>query len=185
MVFGKRRSLLVKVQDGSGVTTLRFFHFSAAQKNALQTGARITRIETSHGRATRLHGEVDDEPLVVEAGVVVLAAGAANSAAILLGSRDEEHPTGIANSSGLVGRNYMVHNNTHLACIDPRRRNEAQRFHILIDALYENNVKLIAAADAPPEDLYVAGDGAFEFQRTVSRLMEMQSPEYLALDHIA
>ena len=41
VVFGKRRSLLVKVQDGTGVTTLRFFHFSAAQKNALASGARI------------------------------------------------------------------------------------------------------------------------------------------------
>ena len=36
-----------------------------------------------------------------------------------------------------------------------------------------------------PSGLYLEGDGAFEFQRTVSRLMEMQSPEYLALDHIA
>jgi ATP-dependent DNA helicase RecG len=41
VVFGKRRSLLVKLQDGTGVTTLRFFHFSTAQKNALVTGARI------------------------------------------------------------------------------------------------------------------------------------------------
>jgi ATP-dependent DNA helicase RecG len=41
VVFGKRRSLLVKIQDGTGVTTLRFFHFSAAQKNALVAGARI------------------------------------------------------------------------------------------------------------------------------------------------
>lgn len=41
VMFGKRRSLMVKVQDGTGVTTLRFFHFSAAQKDALQTGARI------------------------------------------------------------------------------------------------------------------------------------------------
>jgi len=41
IVFGRRRSLLVKVQDGSGITSLRFFHFSAAQKNALKDGARI------------------------------------------------------------------------------------------------------------------------------------------------
>lgn len=41
LMFGRRRSLIVKVQDGSGVTTLRFFHFSAAQKNALQNGMRI------------------------------------------------------------------------------------------------------------------------------------------------
>jgi ATP-dependent DNA helicase RecG len=41
IVFGRRRSLMVKVQDGTGVTTLRFFHFSAAQKDALANGVRI------------------------------------------------------------------------------------------------------------------------------------------------
>ncbi|MES2606272.1 MAG: OB-fold nucleic acid binding domain-containing protein, partial [Pseudomonadota bacterium] len=41
VMFGKRRSLLVKVQDGTGLTNLRFFHFSTAQKNALVAGARI------------------------------------------------------------------------------------------------------------------------------------------------
>ncbi|HHX81647.1 MAG TPA: ATP-dependent DNA helicase RecG, partial [Pseudomonadaceae bacterium] len=41
LMFGKRRSLMVKIQDGSGITTLRFFHFSAAQKQALQDGSRI------------------------------------------------------------------------------------------------------------------------------------------------
>ena len=91
----------------------------------LLTGARITGIEVDeHGRASELVGEVDGEPLRVTAGVVVLAAGAANSAALLLGSRSDAHPTGIANSSGLVGRNYMVHNNTHIAAVDPLRRND-------------------------------------------------------------
>jgi cell division protein ZapE len=65
----------------------------------------------------------------------------------------------------------------------PDRRNEAARFVTLIDALYENKVKLIAAADAAPEDLYEAGDGRFEFERTVSRLNEMQSADYLAMGH--
>ena len=65
----------------------------------------------------------------------------------------------------------------------PDRRNEAARFVTLIDALYENRVKLIAAADATPEDLYQAGTGRFEFERTVSRLNEMQSADYLALGH--
>jgi cell division protein ZapE len=59
----------------------------------------------------------------------------------------------------------------------------ARRFVTLIDALYENKVKLICSADAPPERLYVDGAGAFEFERLVSRLMEMQSVEYLALAH--
>ncbi|MEP4784676.1 MAG: cell division protein ZapE, partial [Erythrobacter sp.] len=62
-------------------------------------------------------------------------------------------------------------------------RNEAARFVTLIDALYEHRVKLFATANAEPEELYPAGDGSFEFERTVSRLMEMQSAEYMALGH--
>jgi cell division protein ZapE len=65
----------------------------------------------------------------------------------------------------------------------PENRNEAARFVTLIDALYEHKVKLLAAADAAPASLYPAGDGAFEFQRTVSRLVEMQSADYLATGH--
>jgi len=54
---------------------------------------------------------------------------------------------------------------------------------VLIDARYEHKVKLIATADADPVALYPEGDGAFEFERTVSRLMEMQSAAYLAKGH--
>lgn len=69
--------------------------------------------------------------------------------------------------------------------LTPRNRDRAWRFTTLVDALYEKKVKLICSAEAPPDQLYVEGDGAFEFQRVVSRLMEMQSPEYLGLEHIA
>jgi cell division protein ZapE len=62
-------------------------------------------------------------------------------------------------------------------------RNEAARFVTLIDALYDHKVKLLASADAEPGDLYPSGDGSFEFQRTVSRLEEMRSAEYLAEGH--
>jgi len=65
----------------------------------------------------------------------------------------------------------------------PEKRNEAKRFVTLIDTLYEMKVKLIASAAAPPQDLYAAGDGSFEFQRTASRLMEMRSKGYMALGH--
>ena len=61
----------------------------------------------------------------------------------------------------------------------PARRDEAQRFHILIDTLYEARTLLVASAEAGPDEIYVKGDGAFEFRRTASRLHEMQSEDYL------
>ncbi len=64
--------------------------------------------------------------------------------------------------------------------LSPRDRNAAQRFHILIDAMYEAHTLLVASAAVPPQEIYVEGDGSFEFQRTVSRLMEMQSEAYVA-----
>lgn len=63
-------------------------------------------------------------------------------------------------------------------------RNEAKRFVTLIDALYDHRVKLIATAETAPNEIYEAGDGTFEFGRTVSRLMEMQSEAYLGLAKI-
>lgn len=72
--------------------------------------------------------------------------------------------------------------------LSAENRNEATRFMMLIDALYENKVKLFVTADASPERLYNNDNrendtGAFEFDRTVSRLTEMQSKDYLAKGH--
>jgi cell division protein ZapE len=64
--------------------------------------------------------------------------------------------------------------------LGPQQRNEARRFNILIDTLYDARTLLIASAEVPPGEIYVAGDGTFEFQRTVSRLIEMQSQDYIA-----
>jgi cell division protein ZapE len=64
--------------------------------------------------------------------------------------------------------------------MDRRLRNEARRFTIFIDSLYDAHGNLVASAAAPPEALYPQGDGSFEFQRTVSRLREMQSADYIA-----
>ena len=61
-----------------------------------------------------------------------------------------------------------------------RQRDAAKRFNILIDTLYEARTLLIASAEVPPEEIYAAGDGTFEFKRTVSRLIEMQSEDYIA-----
>jgi cell division protein ZapE len=65
------------------------------------------------------------------------------------------------------------------------QRNETKRFIILIDTLYEHHVKLVASAAAEPHELYRAkmGREAFEFDRTVSRLIEMRSEDYLGMPH--
>ena len=60
---------------------------------------------------------------------------------------------------------------------------EAKRFVTLIDALYEHKVKLLCTAETIPEELYSQGEGAFEFERTVSRLNEMQSERYWEIEH--
>ena len=63
--------------------------------------------------------------------------------------------------------------------LSPAKRNEAKRFATLIDTLYEARAKLVVLAAAEPAELYPAGDGAFEFERTTSRLMEMRSAQWL------
>ncbi len=82
-----------------------------------------------------------------------------------------------------IARHYHTVIIVGIPLMGPENRNEAARFVTLIDTLYEHRVKLIAAAAAAPAALYTQGDGAFEFQRTVSRLIEMQSADYLAQGH--
>jgi len=65
----------------------------------------------------------------------------------------------------------------------PELRNEAKRFVTLIDTIYDSRTKLVCSADGEPDDLYPAGDGSFEFERTASRLMEMRSADYLGAEH--
>jgi cell division protein ZapE len=79
-----------------------------------------------------------------------------------------------------------IANNFHTVIMDgipvlrPEQRNAARRFINLIDTLYDGRVCLIASAAAEPNELYAAGDSAFLFQRTVSRLTEMRTEGYLA-----
>ena len=67
--------------------------------------------------------------------------------------------------------------------LDATRENEARRFIALVDEFYDRGVKLLLAAHAPPDDLYAGERLQFEFQRTRSRLSEMQTKEYLARPH--
>jgi choline dehydrogenase-like flavoprotein len=87
----------------------------------LWTGARVLRLVTdgSGRRVTGVDVRRGDEVTRVTGSTVVLAAGAVNSAALLLGSRTDRHPDGLANSSGLVGRRYMAHNATMMEAFHP------------------------------------------------------------------
>ena len=69
-------------------------------------------------------------------------------------------------------------------CMGPENRNAAKRFVTLIDALYEARAKVVISAEAQPDRLYTSGDGAFEFERTASRLYEMRSHDYLAAERV-
>jgi cell division protein ZapE len=68
--------------------------------------------------------------------------------------------------------------------LSPDNFDQARRFITLVDALYEHRVKLYASAAALPASLYTSGEGVSIFERTISRLEEMQSEAYLALAHL-
>ena len=85
--------------------------------------ARRLRTDPAGRRVVAVEVERAGEQFEVSASIVVVACGAVNSAALLLRSAGDAHPNGLANSSGLVGRNYMVHNNTAVMAVHPTRRN--------------------------------------------------------------
>ncbi len=78
-----------------------------------------------------------------------------------------------------ITRNYHTVFLENIPKLGYDRRNEAKRLMTLIDTLYEAHTKLVVTADAPPDQLYRGHDHEFEFERTISRLLEMQSAAYL------
>lgn len=84
-----------------------------------------------------------------------------------------------------IARSYHTVLLSHIPRMTVHQASEARRFTWLVDVFYDHKVKLIATADCPAEALYTEGTQASEFFRTVSRLTEMHSREYLALPHLA
>ena len=82
-----------------------------------------------------------------------------------------------------IAREYQSVIVSHVPRLTATRENAARRFIALVDELYDRHVNLIVSAAAPPAELYEGERLTFEFQRTVSRLTEMQSEEYLASEH--
>ncbi|MFF1360013.1 GMC family oxidoreductase [Streptomyces sp. NPDC058297] len=94
----------------------------------LVTNADVTRVRTddSGRRATGVDLTHNGASISIDADTVVVSAGAVNSAALLLRSANEQHPEGLGNSSGTVGRHYMVHNNSVMVAVHPTRKNNAE-----------------------------------------------------------
>jgi cell division protein ZapE len=103
---------------------------------------------------------------------------------VLLSSFDElcVHPLGPADYLE-ISRNFDIVILADIPKLSREKRNEAKRFVTLIDALYEHKVKLICSAEVPAQELYTEGEGSFEFERTVSRLIDIQSENYLQIEH--
>ncbi|SDD70701.1 cell division protein ZapE [Rhodospira trueperi] len=93
-----------------------------------------------------------------------------------------ERPLGVADYLEIATL-YDVVLVSGIPVLGPEGRDKARRLVLLVDALYDHRTALICSADAPPQNLYRAGDGVFEFDRTVSRLIEMQAKDYLGRAH--
>ena len=125
---------------------------------------------------------VPTETIAVPGGRTLFVPKSLKGVAVFSFARLCRQPLGAADYLAIARRYHTIFL-VGIPKLGPENRNEAVRFTTLVDALYEHKVKLIAAAAAEPAELYPQGDGAFEFERTVSRLMEMQSAEYRALGH--
>lgn len=83
-----------------------------------------------------------------------------------------------------IGRIYHTVLVGNVPIMDDKTNDQARRWVNMIDEFYDRNVKVIISAEAPPLALYTGKKLSFEFERTVSRLLEMQSKTYLALEHL-
>ena len=82
-----------------------------------------------------------------------------------------------------ISRRYHTLIMSGIPRMNAEMKDVARRFITLVDALYEGHVKFICSAEVEPAELYSGGEGSFEFERTSSRLIEMQSESYIELDH--
>jgi choline dehydrogenase-like flavoprotein len=114
---------------------------------SLLTGSHVTRILTDRtgSRATGVEISSASGTRMIAAGTVIVSCGAANSAALLLRSRNAQHSRGLANRSGVVGRHYMIHNNTAMLSARPFRRNRA----VFPKTLYVNDFYERGVAEHP------------------------------------
>jgi cell division protein ZapE len=137
----------------------------------------------SSARADGLFSSLTDEEepygdLVTVKGRTIEVPVAAKGVARFSFSQLCERPLGAEDYLAIAKRYHTIFLE-HVPRLTYDRRNEAKRFMTLVDVLYDQHRNLVITADENPQDLYSGADHAFEFQRTISRLMEMQTPGYL------
>ncbi|WP_434724527.1 cell division protein ZapE [Mesorhizobium sp. RIZ17] len=126
------------------------------------------------------HGQPTSEVTLTLKGRHLVVPRAAGDAARFSFADLCEKPLGARDYLAIAGRFSTVFID-HVPVLGEGKRNEAKRFILLIDTLYDHHMRLVMSAAAPPEGLYTAkrGTEVFEFERTASRLVEMQSRDWL------
>jgi cell division protein ZapE len=180
----EQRMLVVEV---NGPTDYRLERLSGVKVWHVPNGPQATAaLSTAFFKLTDYpvedRAKVPSEDLPVGGGRTIHVPKSLKGVAVFSFKRLCGEPRGAADYLA-IARRYHTVIVVGIPVMGPEMRNEAARFVTLIDALYEHKVKLLAAADAEPSGLYPCGDGSFEFQRTVSRLEEMRSADYLAEGH--
>lgn len=142
-------------------------------------GPEVRRQMDAAWEAAKGRAEEQIDVLMVKGHEVPIPRAAGNAARFSFGDLCSK-PFGASDYMAIVRRYHRIFIDD-VPVLDYARRNEAKRFILLIDTLYDHHVRLVLSAEAAPEKLYVAPSGteAFEFDRTASRLFEMQSAEYL------
>ncbi|AXI48577.1 GMC family oxidoreductase [Sulfitobacter sp. SK012] len=142
------------------------------QNVTLQTGCRVLSLDSGpDGRVTGVQYEKDDQRATLCAPLVVLAAGAVQSAALLLSSANDNCPTGLANQSDQVGRNFMNHNCSAVLALHPFRRNRS----VYQKTLMVNDFYLRKGARPPLGNIQMLGKITGPILAAQSKL-----PEWLA-----
>jgi cell division protein ZapE len=138
-----------------------------------------TRVMDEAWRAATAGATVVQDSVTVKGRTVVIPQAARQAARFAFADLCSK-PLGAADYTAIIKRYKTIFINA-VPVLDQPRRNEAKRFIILIDILYDHHIHVVISAAASPDKLYIAKTGteAFEFDRTASRLFEMQSEEYL------
>ena len=154
------------------------YYFPINEKTTAQLSAAFFRLTD---RSVEDRAKVPSETLSVQ-GRTLFVPKAARGVAVFSFKRLCANPLGPADYLA-IARAYHTVIMVAIPQFSRENSDEAKRFVTFIDALYENGVKFLCSAAVPPQSLYTEGEVSFEFERTSSRLMEMQSESYLASGH--